>query len=62
MGFHDKTRLKLENKKMELAIPLDRVDVYLSFSERIKHLPHVYPKLCKVLSYLALILHSIKSI
>ena len=45
MGFHDKTRLKSENKKMELVIPLDRVDVYLSFSERIIHLPHVYPKL-----------------
>ena len=30
MGFHDKTRLKAENKKMVLAIPLDRVDVYLS--------------------------------
>ena len=41
MGFHDKTRLKLENKKMELAIPLDRVDVNLSFSERIIHPPHV---------------------
>ena len=46
VGFHDKTRLKSENKKMEIAIPLDRVDVYLSFSERIIHLPHVYPKLC----------------
>ena len=32
--------------KMELAIPLDRVDVYLSFSEGIIHLPHVFPKLC----------------
>ena len=42
MSFHDKTRLKLENKKM------DRVDVYLSFSERIIHLPHVYPKLCLI--------------
>ena len=46
MGFHDKTRIKSENEKMELAIPLDRVDVYLSFSERIIHLPHPYPKLC----------------
>ena len=33
-------------QKMELAIPLDRVDVYLSFSIRIIHLPHVFPKLC----------------
>ena len=48
VGFHDKTRLKSENKKMELAIPLDRVDVYLSFSERIIHLPHVYQKLCLI--------------
>ena len=48
VGFHDKTRLKSENKKMELAIPLDRVDVYLSFSERIIHLPHVYLKLCLI--------------
>ena len=40
-----KLGFKSENKKMELAIPLDRVDVYLSFSERIIHLPHVYPKL-----------------
>ena len=46
MGFHDKTRLKSENKKMELAIPLDRVNVYLSLSKTIIHLPHVYPKLC----------------
>ena len=45
MGFHDKTRLKSENEKMELAIPLDRVNVYLSFSERIIHLPQTYPKL-----------------
>ena len=37
MGFHDKIRLKSENKK----IPLDRVDVNLSFSERIIHLPYV---------------------
>ena len=48
VGFHDKTRLKLENKKMELAIPLDRVDFYFSLSERIIHLPHVYPKLCLI--------------
>ena len=48
MGFHDKTRLKSENKKMELAIPLDRADVYLSFSERIIHLTHGYPKLCLI--------------
>ena len=47
-GFHDKTRLKSANKKMELAIPMDRVDVYLSLSERIIHLPHVYPKLCLI--------------
>ena len=40
VGFHNKTRLKSENKKMELAIPLDRV----TFSERIIHLPHVYIK------------------
>ena len=79
MGFHDKTRHKSENKKMELAIPLDILHVYLLFSERIIHLPHVYPKLCLIfklnngekgfhslirifLAYLALILHSIKSI
>ena len=48
VGFHDKIRLKSENKKMELAIPLDRVDVYLSFSERIIDFPHVYPKLCLI--------------
>ena len=48
MGFHDKTRLKSANKKMESAIPLDSVDVYLSFSEGIIHLPHVYPKLCLI--------------
>ena len=48
VGFHDRTRLKSENKKMELAITLERVDVYLSFSERIIHLPHVYPKLCLI--------------
>ena len=48
MGFHDKTRLKSENKKMELAITLDRVDFNLSLSERIIHLPHVYPKLCLI--------------
>ena len=48
MGFHDKTRLKSENNQMEFAIFLDRVDVYLSFSERIIHLPHVYPKLCLI--------------
>ena len=36
------------SRKMELAIPLDRVDVYLSFSERIIHLPHVYQKLCLI--------------
>ena len=48
MGFHDKTRLKSENKKMELVIPLNSVYVYLSFSERIIHLPHVYPKLCLI--------------
>ena len=35
MSFHDKIRLKSENLKMELAIPQDRVDVYLAFSERI---------------------------
>ena len=35
MGFLDKTRVKSENIKMELAIPQDRVDIYLSFSERI---------------------------
>ena len=40
-GLPNKTRLKSENMKMELAIPLDRVDVNLSFSERIIHLPHV---------------------
>ena len=34
MGFHDKTRQKLENKKMELVIPLDRVNVSLSLSEK----------------------------
>ena len=45
MGFHDKTRLKSENKIMELAIPLD---VNLSFSETIIYLPHVYPKLCLI--------------
>ena len=50
MGFHDKTRLKSKNYKMKLAIPLDRVDIYLSSLIRI------------FLSYLALILHSIKSI
>ena len=33
---------------MELAIPLDRVDAYLLFSERIIHLPHPYPKLCLI--------------
>ena len=48
MGFHDKTRLKSENKKMELAIPLAGVDVNISFSERIIHLPHVYQKLCLI--------------
>ena len=48
MGFHNKTRLKSENKKMGLAIPLDRVDVYLSFGKIIIHLPHVYPKLCLI--------------
>ena len=48
VGFHYKTRLKSENKKMELAISMDRVDVYLSFSVRIIHLPHVYPKLCLI--------------
>ena len=48
MGFHDKTRLKSENKKMELALPLNKEDVYLSFSERIVCLPHVYPKLCLI--------------
>ena len=41
MGFHDKTRLKSKNYKMKLAIPLDRVDIYLSLGERIIHLPHV---------------------
>ena len=46
MGFHDKTRLKLENKKMELVIPLDRVNVSLSFSEKNEFLPQPYPKLC----------------
>ena len=35
MGFHDKTRLKSENKKMELVLSLDRVNVSLSFSEKI---------------------------
>ena len=45
-GFPRQNQAKVVNKKMELAIPLDRVDVYLSFSERIIHLPHVYPKLC----------------
>ena len=39
---------KVGKLKMEMAIPLDRVDVYLSFSERIIHLPHVYPKLCLI--------------
>ena len=36
-----KSGFKSENKKMELAIPLDRLDVNLSFCERIIHLPHV---------------------
>ena len=40
------TKPSLSRKKMDLAIPLDRVDVYHSFSERIIHLPHVYPNLC----------------
>ena len=48
MGFHDKTKLKSENRKIESAIPLDRVEVYFSFTERIIHLPHVYPKLCYI--------------
>ena len=39
---------KVGKLKMEFAIPLDRGDVYLSFSERIIHLPHVYPKLCLI--------------
>ena len=44
MGFHNKTRLKSENKN-ELAIALERLYNYLSFSQRIIHLSHVYPKL-----------------
>ena len=43
-----KPGLSRKTKKMELAIPLDRVNVYLSFSEIIIHLPHVYPKLCLI--------------
>ena len=41
VGFHDKTRLKSENKKMELAIPLDRVDVYLSL-KLLSQIMHIY--------------------
>ena len=42
-GLPRQKQAKFENKKMELAIPPDRVDVNLSFSERIIHLhvPHV---------------------
>ena len=42
------TKPGLSRKKMELVISLDRVDVYLSFSERIIHQPHAYPKLCLI--------------
>ena len=41
VGFHDKTRLKSEIKN----ILLDRVNVSLSFSEKIECLPQPYPKL-----------------
>ena len=47
-GLPQQNLAKVGKLKMELAIPLDRGDVYLSFSERIIHLPHVYPKLCLI--------------
>ena len=47
-GLPRQNQAKVGKEKMELAIPLDRVDVYLSFSERIIHLLHPYSKLCRV--------------